>query len=79
MPLFCRIDVVAWGICTPGHSITAYGLDIPPTLKILPNSKRYNRSDDVKVISPALVESAASTVVMNVSMKSAGGCIRLCR
>jgi len=73
MPMFCRIVVIAWGICTPGHSITAYELDIPPTLKILPNLKRYNRYVDVRVISPALVDSVASIDVMKVSMKSSGG------
>ena len=73
MPLFCKIVVIAWGICTPDHSITAYGLDIPPTLKILLNSKRYSRFVDVMMISLALVDYAASIVVMNVSMKSVGG------
>ncbi len=73
MPLFCRIDVVACGICTLGHSITAYGLEIPPTLKILLNSKRYSRSIDGRVTSPWLVNTAASIDVMNVSIKSAGG------
>ncbi len=73
MPLFCRIDVIAWGICTLGHSITAYGLDNPPTLKTLMISKRYSRFVDGRVISPALVDSVASIDVMNVSMKSVGG------
>ena len=73
MPLFCRIVVVAWGICTPRHSIAAYGLDMPPTLKILMNSKRYSKSDDASVISAALLASAASIFVMNVPMKSLGG------
>ena len=68
MPLFCKIVVIAWGICTRGYSITAYGLDIPPTLKILMNSKRYSRSVDVRVISPALADYVASIAVVNVSM-----------
>ena len=72
MPLFCRIDVIAWGICTPFHSITAYGLDIPPTLKILLNSKRYKRFVDVGVTSPALIDSVASIVVMNVLVDEVG-------
>ena len=73
MPLLCRIVAVAWGICTPCHSTTAYALDIPPTLKILLNSKSFNRTVDVKVTSPALVAFVASIVVMDVSMKSVGG------
>jgi hypothetical protein len=42
-------------------------------LKILLNSKRYSRSIDGRVTSPALVNTAASIDVMNVSIKSAGG------